>query len=136
MTITNEAIARRFLETVQNERNLEVIGELIAPDFIGHTAGIRGIDALRESITENLLAFPDLRVHMEEQFSSGDAVVSRYRARGTHLGDYHGLEPTNREVEYTVVAIHHLADGRITEGWRVVDRLEILEQLGRVGVNI
>lgn len=135
-TAQHEAIARRFLEETQNERNLAVVDELVAPEFVGRTAGIRGTAALKQSIEDNLVSFPDLRVTIEEQLSDGDTVVSRYTARGTQSGPYHGLEPTGKPVEFTAIAIHRFADGKITEGWRIVDRLDILEQLGRVGVNI
>ncbi|MDA0364478.1 MAG: ester cyclase [Chloroflexi bacterium] len=136
MTAQNEAIARRFLEETQNERNLDVVDEVVASGFVGRTAGITGIGALKDSILENLQSFPDLRVTIDEQLSDGDTVVSRYTARATQGGPFHGLEPTGKPVVFTAIAIHHFADGKITEGWRLVDRLDILEQIGRVGVNI
>ena len=37
---------------------------------------------------------------------------------------------------FAVVSIHRFADGKIAEGWRVVDRLGILEQLGNVQVSV
>ena len=136
MTAEFKAMARRFLEETQNLRNLEVVDELVAPGFVGHSEVIAGIDALKSAIQENLDAFPDLQVTIDDQISSDDTVVTRYSAHGTQHGEYHGLEPTEKEVTYTVVSIHRFADGKIAEGWRVVDRLDILEQLGRVGVSI
>jgi len=35
-----------------------------------------------------------------------------------------------KTVTYTVIAMHNITNGQIAEGWRVVDRLHILEQLG------
>jgi len=136
MTARNKALARRFLEEAQNQRNTQIVDEVVAPDFIGRTAGIRGVAALKDSIAENLRSFPDLRVTIDEQLSDGDTVVSRYTARGTQQGPYHGLEPTGKPVEFTVIAIHRFANGKIAEGWRLVDRLDILEQIGRVGVSL
>jgi predicted ester cyclase len=40
--------------------------------------------------------------------------------------------PPENPVTFTVVTIHRLADGKITEAWRVVDRLDIVHQLGAV----
>jgi predicted ester cyclase len=130
MSEENKAIARRFLEETQNHKNLAIVDELIAPDFVGHTAGLRGIGDLKEAIRTNLTAFPDLHVTVEDQMSEGNKVVTRFTAKGTHAGVYHGIGPTGKQVTYTVISMHILADGKLSEGWRVVDRLHILEQLG------
>jgi predicted ester cyclase len=130
MSEENKAIARRFLDETQNNKNLAIVDELIAPNFVGHTAGVRGIEALKEAIRTNLAAFPELQVTIEDQMSDANKVVSRYTARATHQGVYHGVAPTGKQVTYTVITIHSLANGKIAEGWRVVDRLNIMEQLG------
>ena len=130
MSEANKALARRFLEETQNAKNLGVVDELVAPTFVGHTAMIEGVAALKEAIGTNLTAFPDLQITMEDQRSEGHIVTSRYTARGTHRGVYHGIAPTGKTVTYTVIAMHGVANGQIAEGWRVVDRLGILEQLG------
>ena len=130
MSEANKALARRFLEETQNAKNLDVVDELVAPNFMGHTAMLQGVAALKEAIGMNLAAFPDLEITMEDQRSEGNIVVSRYTARGTYRGDYHGIAPTGKAVAYTVIAMHGVANGQIAEGWRVVDRLHILEQLG------
>lgn len=136
MTAELQAIVRRFLEETQNARNLDVVDELVSPGFVGHSEVISGIEALKSAIQTNLDSFPDLQVTIDDQISSGDMVVTRSSAHATQQGDFHGLEPTGKAVNYTVISIHRIADGKIAEGWRVVDRLEILEQLGKVAISI
>lgn len=128
----NKAVVRRFLIETQNNKNLAVIDEVVAEDFIGHTANLRGSANLKKVINDNLSAFPDLQVTIEDQISEGDTVASRYTARGTHKGVYRGVPPTGEAVEFTVISINRLAGGKITEGWRVVDRLDIMHQIGAV----
>lgn len=130
MSEANKALVRRFLEETQNTKNLAVVDQLVAPTFVGHTATLQGVTALKEAIGTNLAAFPDLQITIEEQRSEGNTVVSRYIAQGTHRGGYHGIAPTGKAVTYTVITMHNIANGQIAEGWRVVDRLHILEQLG------
>ena len=132
MSEENKALSRRFLDETQNNKNLATVDELIAPNFVGHTAGVRGIEGLKEAIRANLTAFPDLQTTIEDQISDGNKVVSRYTARATHKGVYHGVAPTGKQVTYTAIAIHSFTDGKIVEGWRVVDRLNIMEQLGAI----
>ena len=117
----NKAVVSRFLLETQNNKNMAVIDDLVAKDFVGRTADLHGLDELKKVINDNLSAFPDLQVTIEQQISEGDMVVSLYTARGTHQGIYRGVTPTGKAVEYSVVSIHRLSDGKITEGWRVVD---------------
>ncbi len=132
MSDKNKNVVSRFLIETQNKKNLAVIDELVAKNFVGRTANLQGLEDLKKVINDNLSAFPDLQVTIEQQVSEGDMVVSHYTARGTHQGAYRGVPPTGKPVEFTVVSIHRLSDGKITEGWRVVDRLDIVHQIGAV----
>lgn len=128
----NKAIVRRFLTETQNDKSLAVIDELVADDFVGHTSEVKGRDQLKKVVGDNLAAFPDLQVTIEDQIAEGDMVVSRYTANGMQSGTYRGVSPTGEPVNYTVVSIQRLAGGKIVEGWRVVDRLDIVHQIGAI----
>lgn len=130
--MNNKDVVSRFLTEVQNNNNLEVIDELVAPDFIGHTADVNGPTELKKVIGDNLNAFKGMKITIEDQAAEGDRVFTRYTASGRHEGVYRGVEPTGEPVTYTVVSIHRLSDGKIVEGWRVVDRLDIVHQIGAV----
>ena len=45
---------------------------------------------------------------------------------------YRGVLPTGEPVSYTVISIQRVLDGKIVEGWRVVDLLEIVHQIGAI----
>lgn len=128
----NKEAVRRFLLETQNKHNLKVVDDLVSEDFIGHTADLKGIDDLKKVIGDNLSAFPDQQINIERQVSEGDLVFTQYTARATHGGTYRSVPATNKPVEYTVVCIHRLVNGKIAEGWRVVDRLDIAHQIGAV----
>ena len=42
---------------------------------------------------------------------------------------YRGVLPTGGPVSYMVISMQRVADGKIAEGWRVADRLEIVHQI-------
>ncbi|MEU3606438.1 ester cyclase [Streptomyces sp. NPDC035033] len=112
---------------------MKAIDEFVAPDVdfrppvpMGE-AGARALKRVWETL---LTAFPDIRVTVEETVAEGDRIVSRNTVTGTHLGDYRGLAPTGRTVEYGEIFIFRVADGRITEIRGVVDVLAQLRQLG------
>ena len=50
-------------------------------------------------------------------------VVTRYTAEGMQHGMYRSVLPTGEPVSYTVISIQRVIDGKIVEGWRVVDFL-------------
>ena len=73
-------------------------------------------------------AMPDISFTIEDSAESGDIirvrvrVRVRVRGRGTATGPFFG-PPSGRPVDFTVVDVALVADGRITEHWGVPDRL-------------
>ncbi len=132
MSQENKDIVRRFLTELQGNKRLEIVDELVAEDFVGHTADVRGREQLKQVVADNLAAFPDMEITIEDQVAERDMVYTRYTARGTHDGTYRGVAATGEPVDMTVVGVHRLTDGKIVEGWRVLDRLDLVHQLGAI----
>ncbi|MGY3340170.1 putative ester cyclase [Streptomyces filamentosus] len=132
------AVLERFHAEVNSgdpERVMAAIDAFVAPDVDFRPpapAGESGPRALKRVWETLLTAFPDIRVTVEETVSEGDLIVSRNTVTGTHLGDYRGLAPTGRAVEYGEIFVFRMAGGRITEIRGVVDVLTQLRQLGAV----
>ena len=53
----------------------------------------------------------------------------RYRATGTHEGEFQGYAPTGKRVSWTGINIYRMECGRIAEIWSEVDALGRIEQL-------
>ncbi len=75
-------------------------------------------------------AFPDLRLTIEDQIAEGDKVITRVTFRGTHRGEFRGIAPTGKQVEYSGIAIDRIANGKIVEMWHLSDGLGLLQQIG------
>src|SRR5215207_4204368 len=86
----NKALARRVMEELFNEGNLDAAEELIAPDFVDHDPAmpedVRGPEGFKEYVRAFRSAFPDLHVRIEDQVAEGDKVVQRWTGTGTHDG--------------------------------------------------
>lgn len=54
---------------------------------------------------------------------SRDKVATRFRARGTHLGELAGRSPTGKEVELTGINYSRIEGGKIAEHWPYADIL-------------
>ena len=128
----NKALVRRFLEE-QAKRNLEVIDELLSPDFVDRSL-LPGQGPTREdfkrSVAEILAAFSVTSFTIEEQIAEGDTVVTKYRERSVIRGEFAGLPPTGTEENFEGIYIHRISDGKITEEWSQANTLHTtLERL-------
>lgn len=134
MSADTKAIARRFLEEAFNSGNLDVVDELVAPEFVNHDAALPepgvGIEAAKASITGYREAFPDLRLTIEQQLAEGEYVATRWSARGTHQGNLMGMAPTGKQATVTGITIDRIVDGRFVESWTNWDTLGLMQQLG------
>jgi steroid delta-isomerase-like uncharacterized protein len=128
----NKALARRSWEIV-NQKNLDLIEELYAPDLLWHEpdGDIHGYEQAKQSSSNYFAAFPDLTHTVEDVIGEGDKVVTRYTIRGTHKGATEDFgPPTGRHIELEGISIHRFEDGKIVEEWEQYDNLSVLQQLG------
>ncbi len=131
----NKALMHRFVEAVQNQHNLALLDDLLAPTFVNHSAP-PGLPADREGVRQLFTlfraAFPDGRMTIEQMVAEGDKVATRKTFQGTHQGEFLGIAPTGRQVAISLIDIVRLVDGKLVEHWNVVDNLGLLQQLGVV----
>jgi steroid delta-isomerase-like uncharacterized protein len=132
----NAAIALRYFEDVWNRGDLDVLDELLTPDYVNHTPsapnpapGPQGLKPIVRAIRE---AFPDLHYEIADVIATPDSVVMRVVMTGTHRGDLFGLAATGRRVRVDQINIERIENGRIAEHWRVTDELSLMRQLGFV----
>jgi serine phosphatase RsbU (regulator of sigma subunit)/ketosteroid isomerase-like protein len=116
----NKILVRRFFEA-QAKGDLEMIDELLAPDFVDSSV-LPGQEPDREgykrSVAEDHAAFSDIRYIIDDQVAEGDKVTSRVTARSIHdRTAYEGFAPTGKEYEVTTIFIHRIAGGKVAEEW-------------------
>jgi steroid delta-isomerase-like uncharacterized protein len=74
-------------------------------------------------------AFPDIRYRIDDVIESGDRVVIRWEAEGTHRGEYLGVPATGRSMSYSGITIYELRHGKIACVWVAADLLSLLRSL-------
>ena len=131
----NKAVVRRFIEEVQNKKNMDLFDELNAPDFVNLSAP-PGMASDREGgkmfLGGFLSAFPDSQVTVDDMIAEGDRVVTKKSFVGTHTGEFAGIPPSGKTVSLQYVDILRLRDGKIIEHWLCMDQLTFLQQLGAI----
>ncbi|MDO8485910.1 MAG: ester cyclase [Candidatus Limnocylindrales bacterium] len=133
-TETNKVLARRVFEEVLNGRNLDLLDELAAPDYIEHSplpGQGTGIDGIRDRYTMLFKAF-DFVFSVDDVIAEDDKVVLRWTQTGTHVGPLFGMPATNRSSRTTGIEIWRVENGKLAEHWDVVDVFGQFMQLGLI----
>ena len=127
----NKALISKVIEAV-NGRNLTLLDELIASDFVYHTdtQQIQGLEVMKQVIEEEINGFPDLHVAIEDLIAEGYKVCIHLKETGTHTGKFRGLAPTGKKINYTAITIWRIVNSKVVEGWGVYDMLDYYKQLG------
>ena len=137
MVEQNKELARRDIEEVWNEDNLDLIDEFYAEDFVHHDPNypdeIRGPEGQKEFVRAYNTAFPG-DISIDELVSEENTVTVRWTGHGMHEGEFMGIEPTHEEIQVTGMSMARIEDGEIVEMWTSYDALGILLQLGAIEV--
>lgn len=138
LKIANERLIVRYFEEVWNQGDLDVLDEIIAPDYINHSPGapnpLPGPNGLKPIVESIRKAFSDLKYVIENMVISDDQVAVHTTMYGTHTGDFFGLAPTNKKINVHQMQIERISNNQIIEHWRVTDDLTMLRQLGQIAV--
>ena len=129
MSEENKALVRRLIKEVE-KGNLNVVDEVLAPDFVDHDLlpdQEPDREGYKRGLFEDRAAFSNFDISIEDQVAEGDKVVTRLTWRGTHdRGPFMGMPPNGKKVEVTAIFIHRIAGGKVKEEWSASDTLERL----------
>jgi steroid delta-isomerase-like uncharacterized protein len=129
----NKALILRLVEEVYNDNDMVVLDELLAQDFVNHSAvsehrhGIEGFKHVNRWVR---VGFSDAHYEIEDMIAEGDRVACRITLTGTHDGMFQGAPPTGKQLTMDHVHWHRLANGKLVERWAVRDDLGAAQQLG------
>lgn len=137
MTSTEDLNRSRFLEHLErcvNGRDFGAMTEYYAPDFTSAgCAGqpsVQGPEAETDQLKAMAEAFPDFRYDVQSIVAEGDSLAVTARFRGTHRGEFMGVDPTGRSVDVPFVDVLRFRDGMMVEYWGVFDSRELSRRLG------
>lgn len=131
-----EAVVRRISVEAIRGGDMAVIDELVRNDFFDHGSppgAPQGREGFKGAIQSLRTAMPDIAPQPMRYVVEGDRVMGQYEGLATHLGDFGGIPPTGKPVQYLSIEIVELdGDGQVVERWLQMNVLEILQQLGVV----
>ena len=116
----NKTLSNRVAQAI-SEGDLEALDELMAPELA---------EEFKRDVAEIRRAFPDYAGTNVEQIAEGEEVANRFVFLGTHLGEFEGVNPTGKRVEFVGHSIDRVIEGKIVESWVEVDMFGVMRQLG------
>lgn len=133
-TTASEQLVHDFLDII-NERDESAVADVLSESFVmidpsvpgGEVNGPEGIKALIREIEQG---FPDFRIEVLDSLASEEVVMVEVQYTGTHEGEFYGLPPTGREVEFQGMERYRITDGTITDGRVYISEEELKEELG------
>jgi steroid delta-isomerase-like uncharacterized protein len=129
----NKDVARRYFNDILNNGKLDIIPEIIAPEFVLHfplfPRPIRGQEAFKQFVTTLRTAFPDVHYEIDREASDQDKAAIRWKLSATHQGDFLDIPARGTPVTLQGVSIFRLNNGQIIEEWVNENDLGLIEQI-------
>ena len=129
----NKKLVETLVKSVFQDHDFSLLDEIMRDDYLHHGDGPpqwkAGFIKLHEQFIK---AIPDFRYHPKKIIAEGDTVMMYSNVTGTHQGEWMGSSPTGNKINYDVVDIFRIDNGKIAEHWHVVDELALFTQIGKI----
>ncbi len=113
----NTKVAHRYFDEVMNQGKLEVIEQIMTPDFQfiipTQPAPIAGYANMRDFVSYLRNAFPDITFSVEREIAVDNKVAVRWWIKGTHKGEFLGMAASGNTIQDYGVDIFTFDNGKI-----------------------
>ena len=135
MSAENKAVVDRITQAF-NEGNLDLLDELVAPEFVGHNPlspqPIQGPEGLKGFFGGFRAAMPDINHPSWTLIAEGDLVAIHMPIEGTFTNELMGIPPNGKKVSLWMCNVWKVVGGKAVEWWIHMDTLSLMQQLGVV----
>ena len=122
-------IVRSFVDEIFNARNTEGAKNFVTPDIVYHGMDeeIKGIEDFKKWVSEDLSAFPDMKVTILDDFGDENKMAVRWTLKATHEKDFADFPATHKKIETRGVEILYFEGDKIKEAWTVADMSPMIQ---------
>ena len=131
-TNKNKSLIQRLYNEFFDKWNLQVVDELISPNFICHAIPPelpKGPQGFNQFYSWLRSAFPDIRFTVNDLIAENDKVVVRWTWHCTHTGNYIEIAPTGKKISVDGIAIYRIENDQIVERWVQLDINGMMKQM-------
>jgi predicted SnoaL-like aldol condensation-catalyzing enzyme len=128
----NKEVVARFYNDVFLHHDMSNLDAYMRDDYIQHNADCpQGKAGFIEFFDVIFKAIPDFKYTLKKMAAEDDIVMAFSTTTGTHTGNaWLGKEASGNKLDYDVVDIFRVQEGKIAEHWDVADTFTFFRQLG------
>ena len=129
----NKKLVETLCMTVFQKHDFSRLDEIMRDDYIQHNEDVpQGKAGFKQFFEQMFRAMPDFSYTIKKIVAEGDIVMMYSTTTATHSGEWLGNPPTGNKLNFDVVDIFRIEDGKIAEHWDVADTLKLFTQVGKV----
>ena len=129
----NKKLVETLCRTVFQKHDFSRLDDIMKEDYIQHNQDCpQGKDGFVEFFEGIFRGIPDFSYTMKRIVAEGDFVMMYSTTTGTHENEWLGCPPTGNKLNFDVVDIFRIQEGKIAEHWDVADTLKLFTQVGKI----
>jgi predicted SnoaL-like aldol condensation-catalyzing enzyme len=105
--VKNKAVVRRFIKEVLSRGNVDLLDELLAPNYVNPSMGVKNRDGFKGVVSGLKAAIPVRDFKIGDLVAEGNSVVYR--------GTMNATIASGKKVTARVITYYRLAKGKIVE---------------------
>lgn len=126
----NKKIVQDFFRYGYDDHDYCKVRELLFSKYYDHSpASARNPEDAVHVLNILEKAFDSIHVTVCDLIEEGNLVAGRFVFSGIHVGEYMGVKPTFRQVEWEFLENFRVENGIITESWGYWPDMEIINKL-------
>jgi len=128
----NKAVVTEFYNDVFIRHDLSKLDKYMRDDYIQHNPDVKqGKAGFKEFFEVIFRAVPDFKYTLKKMIAESDIVMAYSATTGTHTGGtWLDKKATGNKLNFDVVDVFRVQDGKIAEHWDVADTFKFFRQLG------
>jgi len=129
----NKKLVETLCMTVFQKHDFSRLDEIMRDDYIQHNEDTpQGKAGFKEFFEQMFKAMPDFNYTIKKIVAEGDTVIMYSTTTATHSGEWLGNPPTGNKLNFDVVDIFRIENGKIAEHWDVADTLKLFTHVGKI----
>jgi steroid delta-isomerase-like uncharacterized protein len=121
-------------DKVINDRQIDLINEdYFDKDVVvlaTSEGDVAGLENFKNYYSNYVIGFSDAEFTIVDIFGQGDKIVKHWNFKGTHDGDFFGVQPTGKKVDVSGATLVKMKNGKIAAEQDYFDFLDFYTQLG------
>jgi predicted ester cyclase len=134
----NKIIVQQAWEVVFNQGRTDLVGNYFDDAYLEYAPDgkitTQGLEQLKKACDWIASVFPDFHCTVEDLLEEGDKVFSRVMVTATQRGEYGDVQATGRKIQFGIMMLSRIANGRIVEDWSLSDEWGLFRQIADISL--